>query len=68
MFISLPVIFINSSDKPFGDGLTVLDYICIAAFALAIVIEITADVTKSLWVKTGRKGGFCTGKMNECFI
>lgn len=57
--ISLPVIFINSSDKPFGDGLTVLDYICIAAFSFAIVIEVAADVSKSIWVKAGRKGGFC---------
>lgn len=57
--ISLPIIFINSSDKPFGDGLTVLDYICIAAFSFAVVIEITADISKAIWVKAGRQGGFC---------
>jgi len=56
--ISLPVIFINSSDKDF-DGLSVLDYICIVAFAFAVVFEIAADVQKSVWVKVGREGGFC---------
>lgn len=56
--ISLPVIFINSSDKDF-DGLSVLDYICIVGFAFAVVFEIAADVQKSVWVKAGREGGFC---------
>jgi steroid 5-alpha reductase family enzyme len=56
--ISLPVIFINSTDRDF-DGLSVLDYICVVAFAFAVVFEITADVQKSVWVKAGREGGFC---------
>ena len=56
--ISLPVIFINSSDKGF-DGLSVLDYICIVGFAFAVVIEISADIQKAVWVKAGRVGGFC---------
>jgi steroid 5-alpha reductase family enzyme len=61
--ISLPIIFINSSDKSFEDGLTILDYVCIAAFAFAIIVEITADVSKAIWVKAGRKGGFCNGEL-----
>jgi steroid 5-alpha reductase family enzyme len=56
--ISLPIIFINSSDKAF-DGLSTLDYICIVAFAFAVVFEIVSDVQKALWVKAGREGGFC---------
>ena len=67
--ISLPVIFINSSDKPYGDGLTVLDYICIVAFASAVLLEIVADVSKAVWVKAGRQGGFCNGKyLSEIFL
>jgi steroid 5-alpha reductase family enzyme len=56
--ISLPVIFINTSDKGF-DGLSVLDYICIVGFAFAVVFEISADIQKAVWVKAGRVGGFC---------
>lgn len=56
--ISLPVILVNGSDKPY-DGYSVLDYVCIIAFGLALIIEITADVTKAVWVKNGREGGFC---------
>lgn len=60
--ISLPIIFINSSDKPFSDGsLSELDYVCIFGFAFAVAIEILADVNKAIWVKKGRQGGFCTG-------
>lgn len=58
--ISLPVIFINSSDKVTDGSLSVLDYICIAAFGFAVVFEVFADVQKAVWVKAGRKGGFCT--------
>lgn len=59
--ISLPIIFINSSDKPFSDGsLSELDYVCIFGFAFAVAIEILADVNKAIWVKKGRQGGFCT--------
>ena len=56
---SLPILMINGSDKPY-DGFSVLDYVCIVAFALAVVIEVTADVQKAIWVKKGREGVFCT--------
>mmetsp|Transcript_2156 Transcript_2156/g.3270 ORF Transcript_2156/g.3270 Transcript_2156/m.3270 type:complete len:311 (-) Transcript_2156:1178-2110(-) len=56
--ISLPIVFINSSDKAF-DSLSVLDYICIVGFAFAVVFQVSADVQKAIWVKAGRVGGFC---------
>ena len=59
--ISLPVIFINGSDKIY-DGLKPIDYVSIVFFAIAIVVEIAADVQKAVWVKKGRQGGFCQGR------
>jgi steroid 5-alpha reductase family enzyme len=56
--ISLPIIFINGSDKVY-DGLKPIDYVSIVFFAIAIVVEIAADVQKAVWVKKGRQGGFC---------
>jgi steroid 5-alpha reductase family enzyme len=60
VMISLPVIFVNSSDIPNNTAYTVLDFIGIIGFALGTLLEIFADVQKSLWVKAGRVGGFCT--------
>jgi len=57
--ISLPILMINGSDKPY-DGFSVLDYVCIVAFALAVIIEVAADLQKAIWVKKGREGVFCT--------
>lgn len=55
--ISLPVVFVNSSDKPTTFGIS--DYIFIIGFGLGLLIEIAADVQKSRWVKAGRVGNFC---------
>jgi steroid 5-alpha reductase family enzyme len=57
--ISMPIIFINSSDNA-DNGLSVFDWICIGAFAFAVLLEVTADIQKAIWVKAGRTGGFCT--------
>mmetsp|Transcript_13957 Transcript_13957/g.20440 ORF Transcript_13957/g.20440 Transcript_13957/m.20440 type:complete len:301 (-) Transcript_13957:390-1292(-) len=57
--ISMPIILVNGSDIPY-DGFSVLDWICSIAFGLAVLIEVVADVQKSVWVKAGREGGFCT--------
>lgn len=57
--ISLPMILVNSSDKVY-DKFSILDIVSITLFALAVVIEITADVQKARWVKRGRPGTFCT--------
>lgn len=57
--ISLPMIFVNSSDEVY-DGFSTMDVVTIVLFALAVVLEIIADVQKALWVKNGRRGTFCT--------
>lgn len=57
--ISLPVIFVNSSDKQVF-SFSILDWITIVGFFSAIILEIIADVQKAMWVKAGREGGFCT--------
>lgn len=60
--ISLPVILVNSSDIRSSQDSTfsVLDWITIVGFYASIIFEIVADIQKSVWVKAGRKGGFCT--------
>jgi len=55
--ISLPVVFVNSSDQPTQFGVS--DYIFIVGFGLGLLTEIVADVQKSRWVKAGRIGNFC---------
>lgn len=57
--ISLPALFINGSSARPGE-FTVLDIIAQMGWALGIFLEILADVQKSVWVKRGRKGNFCT--------
>jgi|Transcript_6093 steroid 5-alpha reductase family enzyme len=61
LLISMPMIFVNSSSSSttnFGD--TVLDWIGTVGFGFSILIEIAGDIQKSVWVKAGRQGGFCT--------
>jgi steroid 5-alpha reductase family enzyme len=61
--ISLPVIFVNGSDNVDANsssGLSVLEYVMIIGFGFGVIFEIIADVQKSVWVKKGREGGFCT--------
>jgi len=58
MLISLPMLFINSSnavDVP----LSTLDMIMAIGFLLAVIIEAAADMQKAAWVKSGRQGHFC---------
>eukprot|EP00978_Attheya_sp_CCMP212_P010136 scaffold24318_cov52-Attheya_sp.AAC.3 len=58
-FISLPMIFVNSSSHvtPISGA---LDWIAIIGFGVSVLMEIAADVQKAVWVRNGRKGGFCT--------
>lgn len=55
--ISLPVILVNGSDLP--TEFSTFDYISIIGFGLAIILEVAADIQKSIWVKAGREGNFC---------
>jgi len=56
--ISMPMLFVNSSavHKPQFDS---FDWMTIIGFASGVVIEVLADVQKTMWVKRGRAGGFC---------
>mmetsp|Transcript_1379 Transcript_1379/g.1856 ORF Transcript_1379/g.1856 Transcript_1379/m.1856 type:complete len:318 (+) Transcript_1379:133-1086(+) len=56
--ISLPIIFVNGSEIDY-DGFSALDIICSIGFIFGVLIEIIADIQKSVWVKAGRQGGFC---------
>jgi len=55
--ISLPVVFVNSSDT--SSQFSNFDFVAISGFALGVFLEIVADVQKSVWVKAGRVGNFC---------
>jgi len=55
--ISLPVIFVNSSDLP--SQFSSFDYVAIIGFGLGVIVEVSADIQKSVWVKAGRHGDFC---------
>jgi len=46
----------GTSESRFG----YLDYIAASLFALGLIIEVSSDIQKANWVKSGRKGGFCT--------
>jgi len=55
--ISLPVIFVNSSDLP--SQFSGFDYVTIIGFGLGVILEVSADIQKSIWVNAGRHGNFC---------
>jgi len=55
--ISLPLIFVNSSDH--STEFSVFDYITIIGFGIGVVLEVSADIQKTLWVNAGRQGRFC---------
>jgi len=57
MFISMPVLFINSSNVT--SPLSSFDLVVMLGFALCVLTEIVSDIQKALWVKQGRPGGFC---------
>jgi len=58
MLISMPMLFVNSSSvyEPRFSG---FDWLAIAGFAFGVLIEVVADIQKAIWVKNGRRGGFC---------
>lgn len=55
--ISLPLFLVNSSDH--SAAFSVFDYITIIGFGIGVVLEVSADIQKTLWVKAGRQGNFC---------
>lgn len=59
MFISMPMLFVNLStvSKP---TFSLFDWMTISGFAIGILLEIVSDIQKTVWVKAGRKGGFCS--------
>lgn len=56
--ISMPMLFVNSAAVRKSDFSTV-DGIAIIGFAVGVIVEVAADVQKTLWIKAGRPGGFC---------
>jgi len=56
--ISLPLIFVNSSATS-PTKLSVVEYITIIGFGIGVILEVLADLQKSIWVKSGRQGKFC---------
>jgi steroid 5-alpha reductase family enzyme len=63
--ISLPTIYINSiftidDQVSPPQSLSVYNIVILVLFAGSIATEITADIQKAVWVRRGRKGGFCT--------
>eukprot|EP00930_Biecheleria_cincta_P039999 TRINITY_DN27444_c0_g2_i1.p1 TRINITY_DN27444_c0_g2~~TRINITY_DN27444_c0_g2_i1.p1 ORF type:complete len:304 (-),score=26.85 TRINITY_DN27444_c0_g2_i1:135-1046(-) len=58
LLISMPMLFINS--VPSQTELSTFDWLAMLGFALGVLIEVSADVQKTLWIKSGRPGGFCT--------
>lgn len=61
--ISLPVIFVNGSDniaKEDAGSMKIWEYVMIVCFGLCLLIEVTGDIQKAVWVKRGRVGSFCT--------
>jgi len=59
MLISMPMIFVNSSSVSKTE-FTPFDFVTMIGFGLGVLIEVISDVQKAVWVKAGRKGGFCT--------
>mmetsp|Transcript_8852 Transcript_8852/g.14728 ORF Transcript_8852/g.14728 Transcript_8852/m.14728 type:complete len:303 (+) Transcript_8852:41-949(+) len=59
--ISLPllVIYDNQNGDNESFSLTTLNTILLIGFAASILLEITSDIQKTLWVERGRPGTFC---------
>jgi steroid 5-alpha reductase family enzyme len=55
----MPLLFINSSDIKRAE-FTAYDITFAVLFGCGVIIEILADIQKSLWVKRGRPGHFCS--------
>ena len=58
MLVSSPVLLLNSSTT--APPLASADVLLLGGFLLGVVCEVTADVQKAVWVRGGRRGGFCT--------
>ena len=62
-FISSPMIYINgspSATSPQTITSSTWDIVFFTGFAFGVLIEVVADVQKTIWIRAGRKGGFCT--------
>eukprot|EP00980_Cylindrotheca_fusiformis_P001013 scaffold276_cov132-Cylindrotheca_fusiformis.AAC.8 len=64
-FISLPTIYINTiasmdDQVASSESLSVYEAVILGIFSAAVVLEVTADVQKAVWVRKGRQGGFCS--------
>jgi steroid 5-alpha reductase family enzyme len=57
--VSTPLMVVQYESDA-ADTLSVVDYVLIAGFGFAIIIEISSDIQKTLWRENGRKGAFCT--------
>jgi len=55
--ISMPVVFVNSSEV-WRPEFSVLDWVSLVGFFAGVGLEIVADLQKAIWVKRGRAGGF----------
>jgi steroid 5-alpha reductase family enzyme len=59
MLISMPLLFINSSNVR-KSHFSAYDITFAILFGIGVLIEIIADIQKALWVRRGRQGQFCT--------
>jgi steroid 5-alpha reductase family enzyme len=60
--ISWPLLVVQAFDHPSQrhEQLTPYDQGMLVALAAGITLEIVADIQKTLWIRRGRQGGFCT--------
>ncbi|KAL3929766.1 MAG: hypothetical protein SGARI_004662 [Bacillariaceae sp.] len=69
--ISMPLLVVQSEAAVDGSSsslssskeeeeLSIEQMVLLAGFASSMVVEITSDIQKTLWVERGRLGGFCT--------
>ena len=58
MLVSLPMLFVNSSNVVKPD-FSAYDIVMAVLFGISVLTEIVADIQKALWVKNGRQGNFC---------
>lgn len=58
MLVSSPVLLINSSAA--SPPLAMADVLLLGGFLLGVVCEVAADMQKAVWVRAGRRGGFCS--------
>lgn len=56
--ISLPLLVVQALGST--KALTAWDQLMLLGFGAGIVMEVVADVQKTIWVEQGREGGFCT--------